>query len=58
MRGIQSNSFYYRAARLWNNLPEAIVNARNIDMFKNKLDDYWKEEALKFDHQAQLESGS
>ena len=49
-RGIQSNSFYYRTAKTWNNLPKEVVDARNLNSFKNLLDDYWKNEETKFNH--------
>ena len=48
IRGIQTNSFYHRTARTWNDLPRDIVNAENINIFKNKLDDLWTENPIKF----------
>ena len=53
-RGVQSNSFYHRIVKTWNNLPQHVVNARNINTFKNSLDDYLSNEAIKFDHRALL----
>ena len=41
-RGPQSNSFYYRTARLWNELPEVVINAETTDCFKNRLDKHWE----------------
>ena len=52
VRGVQSNSFYYRIPRLWNALPNNVVNSTNVDMFKNRLDNFWNDNALKFDYQA------
>ena len=49
-RGIQSNSFYYRITQTWNNLPKKVVDAPNIDTFKNRLDKLWENEPRKFDH--------
>ena len=49
-RGVQSNSFYYRVANTWNNLPKDVVTAPSINIFKNKLDDHWKELPIKFNH--------
>ena len=46
IRGVQSNSFYHRIVRTWNNLPREVVNATNVNTFKNKLDDAWRNEAL------------
>ena len=48
--GGQSNSFYYRIANTWNNLPKYVVAAPSINIFKNKLDDHWKELLIKSNH--------
>ena len=50
IRGVQNNSFYYRTAKMWNELPEEVVNATTIDTFKNKLDKYWNEMPIKFSY--------
>ena len=49
--GAQSNSFYFRNARTWNQLPAKVVNAGTLDSFKNAMDEYWEEAPTKFDHQ-------
>ena len=38
IRGLQSNSFYYRVITRWNNLPRNVVDATNINIFKRELD--------------------
>ena len=38
IRGVQRNSFYHRTTKLWNDLPENVVNASDINTFKNELD--------------------
>ena len=48
IRGIQSNSFYYRCSKIWNNLPANVVNANHINSFKNKLDDHWSNMEIKY----------
>jgi hypothetical protein len=55
-RGIQTNSFYFRTADTWNKLPKCVVDAKNIDTFKNTLDEYWNSLAFKFDHRPQSDS--
>ena len=49
-RGIQSNSFYYRAAKTWNNLPKEVVDVGKLNLFKNLPDDHWKYDEVKFNH--------
>ena len=41
-RGLQSNSFYFRTARTWNELPKDVVDAETINCFKNHLDKHWE----------------
>ena len=42
LRGIHSNGLYCRAVKLWNDLPRGVVNAQNVNILKNRLDDAWK----------------
>ena len=46
--GLQANSFYFRAANTWNNLPASVVESKNMNTFKLKLDDAWHEHPTKF----------
>ena len=58
IRGIQTNSFYFRTPEIWNKLPEIVVNAGNLNNFKNKLDEFWKDNPIKFDHKISTPSDS
>ena len=58
VRGLQSNSFYFRYARLWNNLPSNVVNANNINCFKNRLDKHWENEPTKLNYDVPIQSDS
>ena len=46
--GPQRNSFYFRTAKEWNNLPAAVAEAESVNEFKNKLDEHWKNHPKKF----------
>ena len=50
VRGPQTNYFYQRVAAVWNQLPEKIVNAKDVNAFKNALDGFWANDPMKFDH--------
>lgn len=50
VRGLQSNSFYFRTTQAWNNLPREVVNAPNIDSFKRLLDNTWVNNPMKYNH--------
>ena len=58
VRGKQTNGFYYRAVKLWNDLPRNVVSAKSINTFKSRLDEAWKNETIKFDHKARTLSDS
>ncbi len=49
---VRLHSFAYRVVNLWNDLPEQVVSSPNINVFKNRLDSYWKDHPLKFDWEA------
>ena len=38
-----------RIATIWNELPEELVNAKDVDTFKNALDKHWKYHPSKYD---------
>ena len=48
VRGLQSNSFYYRNVKTWNNLPKGVADAKDINNFKQKLDEVWKDKPTKY----------
>ena len=41
--------FIMRIASIWNKLPEAVVNAKDVRAFKNSLDKHWKSHPGKYD---------
>ena len=42
LKGIQTNSFYYRSIVHWNNLPKEVVSAPSVAIFKKRLNSTWK----------------
>ena len=51
VNGKQTNSFFFRAAKVWNELPAYVVDSKNINVFKNNLDKAWSEIPMKYDRQ-------
>ena len=47
IRGYQTNSFYFRSVKVWNELPDIVVEAEDINVFKRRLDQAWS--SKKFD---------
>ena len=48
-----------RIANIWNSLPNCVISANTINIFKNRLDKFWQNLTIIYDFKAQLEgSGS
>jgi hypothetical protein len=43
-------AFTLRVSRIWNKLPDTVVNAPTLNTFKNRLDRYWKNQDLFFNN--------
>ena len=41
-KGVQSNSFYFRSIKPWNNLPRNMVDSPSIHVFKKRLNEHLK----------------
>ena len=46
--------FSIRIVDIWNRLPSNVVNASNVMCFEKRLDKYWADLKIKFDHEAPL----
>ena len=51
-RDIRRNYLMQRAATMWNYLPEAVVTAKTTNIFKNRLNKYWKNHPLRWEYTA------
>ena len=49
-RDIGKYSFSNRITRLWNSLPEHVVNSKDIINFEKNLDNHWKDQELMYDN--------
>ena len=45
-RGIQTNSYYFRTVKTWNELPKDVVNSPTISIFKKRLSSLCKEQSV------------
>ncbi len=46
---LRKNSFAIRIVKIWNSLPEDVVNAPSINSFKNKLDEFLEDQEMYYD---------
>ena len=57
-KDIRKYSFALRVVKVWNSLPTDVVNAPSIDAFKRCLDNYWANQAILYDFDERLTTGS
>ena len=50
VRGVHHKSFYQRSTKMWNALDTTVVTSENINIFKNRLDDSWRDVPVKYEH--------
>ena len=50
---IRRNFFSFRVTELWNELPEEVVVAPNIDTFKERLDNFWSNKDWLYNYEAE-----
>ena len=55
-RDIRKYNFTNRIIKIWNNLPEQVVNARSVKQFKSQLDRYWARQEVKFDLDSDIQT--
>ena len=46
---LRKNFFSVRIINIWNSLPQEVVSAPSINCFKNRLDNHWKHQPVKYD---------
>ena len=46
--------FTNRAIPIWNSLPDSVVRAKTVNSFKNRLDQFWVNQDLYYDHRVEI----
>ena len=52
--GFRKFSFTNRIVNIWNSLPNAVVDVDSVDLFKSRLDNFWRFQDVKYDYTANL----
>ena len=56
-KDIRKYTFRQRVVKLWNALPESVINSKDIIAFENNLDSFWREQPLLYDdYRASIET--
>ena len=51
---IRKHGFSLRIVRSWNSLPDEVINAENVNSFKNKLDKFWSNKDIIYNYKAKI----
>jgi len=51
---LRKNTFTVRVINIWNSLPDSVVLAKTLNTFKNKLDNFWQNQEVKYNYKASL----
>ena len=51
---IKKFSFSHRVVESWNSLPDCVITAPSVFAFENRLDKYWRNQDLVYNHEATL----
>ena len=56
IKGLDTHKYCFRnrVTEQWNNLPEKVVMASELDTFKNRLDKIWYGTNVYFDHKVEI----
>lgn len=49
---LRKNFFLNRAVPIWNSLPDSVVSAGSVDVFKSRLDSFWSMHDFVYDYRA------
>ena len=47
-KDIRKHYFTNRVVKVWNSLPDDVVNAPSVNSFKNRLDSFWDNQPMKY----------
>ena len=56
-KDLRKNFFTNRIVNAWNNLPENVINAKNVNIFEHRLDNHWKNQDLVYNYESNLTTG-
>src|SRR5260221_13635504 len=51
---IRKYSFSVRSVKIWNSLPDLVIKAETMNVFKNRLNKFWEGQEFKYDNKAKI----
>ncbi len=51
---LRRHFFTQRVVDVWNSLPSDVVNSASVNIFKNRLDKFWKNQDIYYDYKADI----
>ena len=54
LKPVRQNAFGIRIVKIWNSLPEQVVNSPNVNTFKSRLDKHWEDQEILYNYRAEI----
>jgi len=51
---LKTSLFTNRIVKIWNNLPNAVIDVYFVDLFKSRIDNFWMFDDVKYDYTVDL----
>ncbi len=51
---LRKHSFPIRVVKIWNGLPNEVIQSPNINIFKNRLEKHWSNQEIVFNYRATI----
>ena len=55
---LRKYNFSIRVAKIWNSLPENVINANSLNSFKNRLDKFWSTQDIVYNYRAEINTNT
>ena len=53
-KDIRKYNFSIRVRKLWNKLPQNVIDSKDVKHFELALDEFWSNQDLKYNHRAEI----
>ena len=53
-KDIRKHNFSIRVRKLWNKLPQNVIDSKDVKHFEIALDEFWSNQDLKYNHRAEI----
>ena len=54
LKPVRQNAFGIRIVKIWNSLPEQVVNSPNVNKFKSRSDKHWENQKILYNYRSEI----